>query len=100
MAVFSCLVVASLLEDFASVNEELAEITLSVGKGKEIFFLFLNLTDLQKGQSYIFAGNKKGEEILSKALGVTFSAGWTTLKPPILRKQIIPKLSALIVSTK
>ena len=82
--------------DFERVKNELTEIVLSLVKDKRIFFSFLNLIDLQKGKSYIFASNKKGEEVLAKALGVTFSGRWTTLTPPILRKQIIPKLSSLL----
>lgn len=64
--------------------------------GCEVLFSFLNLIDLEKGQSFIFASNIKGTTLASQAFSVSFENGWATLKPPILRKQIIPKLVPLV----
>lgn len=61
--------------DLPVYQKQLEETTRSLEVGKNFLFSFLNLIDLEKGQSYLFASNRTGEEMLAKALGVAFSGG-------------------------
>lgn len=55
---------------------------------------FVNIIDLEAKQSNIYSCSE-GEESLSKALGIAFKDGWSTL-PAILRKQIMPKINEVV----
>lgn len=76
-------------------NKELVETSvndLKIKMGAD--WSFVNIIDLESKQSNIFT-SAEGEQVLSKALGVSFENGWTVL-PAILRKQIMPKVNEVV----
>jgi inorganic pyrophosphatase/exopolyphosphatase len=54
----------------------------------------INIIELGREQNHIFSSSQTGQQILSKVLGVTFLDNWASLKPVLLRKQIMPKIKA------
>lgn len=59
---------------------------------------FLNVINLATAESIIYASDKKGEDILTKALDTTFEGGVTVLPRALLRKQIMPKVNEIVHS--
>lgn len=55
---------------------------------------FVNIIELESKKSHIYT-NPEGEQLLTRALNVTFNNGWTVL-PAILRKQIMPKVNEIV----
>ena len=84
--------------DFPGLRSQVEEVVLSLEKGQGVLFSFLNIVDLEKARSYLFASNERGVRVIEQALGANFEAGWAVLAPPILRKQIIPKVIPLVKS--
>ncbi|MBI4600280.1 DHH family phosphoesterase [Candidatus Uhrbacteria bacterium] len=57
---------------------------------------FLNIVDVHTGTTSIYVRDSKGAMLLSRALELPISTGLTRLPMTILRKQIIPKLYAVL----
>lgn len=77
------------------VNKELVETSVNDLRAKmEADWSFVNIIDLESRKSNIFTSSE-GETVLSKALGISFERGWSSL-PAILRKQIMPKVNEVV----
>ena len=82
-----------------SYESEVSQVVDDLEKEFNCGWSFVNVVDLERKKSLIFASNDKAIRALEGALAAKFKGKWAILDP-VLRKQIIPKLSALIVSTK
>ncbi len=57
---------------------------------------FLNVIDVFTNENIIYCSDTHGQELISQALGVTFTGNWTHHSPAWLRKQIMPLIKKLL----
>lgn len=79
-----------------SQKDRIEEILVRLDKEFEAEWSLLNIVDLKTRTSTIYVSDRGKMTLLQKALGYPFKFQWTTLPVVFLRKQIMPKIQAVL----
>lgn len=82
--------------DLRSHEEEISQTLQELEQSNRSQWSILSTVDLERRQNIFYAESPRAKAVLGQILGVKFDGNWATLSQVLLRKQIYPKIDAVL----